>query len=199
MYRPDRGQTAGPEIGAKDPSQGEIVMNCTGLILQRTVLTFTIAIVLAFILPASAAAQLASKPVLTLEASRQIATAAEAHARANGWNVVITIVDDGGHPVLLQRLDDTQTASVEIALAKARSAAAFRRPTRVIGEWVASGNTAILGLPGAVPLEGGVPLVVDGQVVGAIGVSGVTAEQDGQIAQAGADALAGMARRASVR
>jgi len=137
----------------------------------------------------SALAQLPSKPVLNLQASQTVMDAAEAHARANGWNVVITIVDDGGHPILLRRMDGTQIGSVEVALEKARSAVAFRRPTRALNELVSAGNVAVLRLPGAMPVEGGIPLMWEGQMIGAIGVSGVTAQQDGQIAQAGVEAL----------
>jgi uncharacterized protein GlcG (DUF336 family) len=126
---------------------------------------------------------------LTLEDGRRIAAAAQAHARSNGWHVVVTVLDEGGHAILLERMDGTQTASVEIALAKARSAAAFRRPTREMADWVAGGNVGLLALPGLVPVEGGLPLIIDGQTVGAVGVSGATARQDGEAAQAGAAAL----------
>lgn len=134
-------------------------------------------------------AQAVQKEVLTLDAARRTMAGAEAEARRNGWNVVIAIVDDGGHLVLLQRMDGTQIGSVDVALQKARSAAAFRRPTRVFAEAIAGGNMALLTLPGAVAIEGGIPLLFGGDVVGAIGVSGVTAQQDGVIAQAGATAL----------
>jgi glc operon protein GlcG len=126
---------------------------------------------------------------LTLDDGRRIAAAAQAHARSNGWHVVVTVLDEGGHAILLERMDGTQIASVEIALAKGRSAAAFRRPTREMADWVAGGNVGLLALPGLVPVEGGLPLIVDGQVVGAVGVSGATARQDGEVAQVGAAAL----------
>lgn len=145
-------------------------------------------LLISFSVPSQARAQLPHTPVLTLDVSREATAAARKLARANGWNVVVVVVDQGGHPILLERMDGTQTASVEIALAKARSAAAFRRPTRVLGQWV-SGNVALLNLPGLVPIEGGLPLVVEGQVVGAVGVSGATAQQDGQAAQAAAEAV----------
>ncbi|PYN14166.1 MAG: hypothetical protein DME06_05295, partial [Candidatus Rokuibacteriota bacterium] len=109
-------------------------------------------------------------------------------AAENGWPVVITIVDEGGHLVYLARRDGTQYGSVDVAIRKAGTAAAFKRPTKVFEDAVASGRTALLGLPGALPLEGGLPLWVDGKVIGAIGVSGVTAQQDGMVAKAGADA-----------
>ena len=122
---------------------------------------------------------------LTLEDGRRIAAAVQENARTNGLRVVVAVLDEGGHAILLERMDGTQTASVEIALAKARSAAAFRRPTREMAEWVASGNVGLMALPGLVPVEGGLPLLVDGAVVGAVGVSGATARQDGEAAQAG--------------
>jgi glc operon protein GlcG len=135
------------------------------------------------------AADLPSKKVLTLEAAKQVGAAAEKHARENKWNVCIAIVDDGGHLIYFQRIDGTQTGSVVVSQRKAQTAIGFKRPSKVFEEGVAGGRNVLLSLPGAVTLEGGVPLVVDGQMVGAIGVSGVTAQQDGQIAQAGADSL----------
>ena len=125
----------------------------------------------------------------TLAAATKIADAAQAEATRNKWNVVIAIVDDGGHLVHLRRMDDTQIGSVAVAEEKAKSAVLFRRPTKAFADAVASGRTAVLRLPGAIPIEGGIPLVAGNHVVGAIGVSGVTSEQDGQIAQAGVNAL----------
>jgi uncharacterized protein GlcG (DUF336 family) len=137
-----------------------------------------------------AQAQLAEKKVLTLEAAKKAAAAAEAEAAKNKWTVVVAIVDDGGHLVYLSRIDGTQTGSIDVAIRKARTAQAFKRPTKVFEDAIAGGRTALLGLEGIVPLEGGVPIVVGGQLVGAIGVSGVTSQQDGVVAKAGADALA---------
>lgn len=138
--------------------------------------------------PAHAVAQ--SQPALSLEAATRIADAAQAEATRNKWNVVIAVVDDGGYLVHLRRLDNTQIGSVAVAEEKAKSAVLFRRPTKAFADAVASGRTAVLRLPGAIPIEGGVPLLVGDQVVGAIGVSGVMSEQDGQIAQAGVKAFA---------
>src|SRR5262245_6752518 len=143
-------------------------------------------------LPA-AAADLATKRALTLEVARQVASAAEKHARENKWNVCIAIVDDGGHLIYFQRLDGTQYGSVNVSQRKAQTAIGFKRPSKTFEEGVAGGRNALLGLPGATPLEGGIPLVAGGEMIGAIGVSGVTSQQDGQIAQAGADALAAIA------
>jgi glc operon protein GlcG len=131
-------------------------------------------------------AELPSKRVLTLQAAKAIAAAAEAEALKRGSTVVIVVVDDGGHVLLLERLDDTQVASVEVGIGKARTAAIFRRPSKVFEDQIRDGRVAALALPGATPLQGGVPLVVDGQVVGAIGVSGNTPQEDEDIAKAGA-------------
>jgi uncharacterized protein GlcG (DUF336 family) len=136
------------------------------------------------------AAQPATRQALTLDIAKQVAAAASAEASANKWTVVIAILDEGGNLMYLERADDTQIGSIQVAQEKARSAVAFKRPTKVFEDAVAGGRTAILKLPGAMPVEGGLPLTLNGRVVGAIGVSGVTSQQDGVIAKAGADALA---------
>jgi uncharacterized protein GlcG (DUF336 family) len=136
-----------------------------------------------------AAAQLADKKSLTLEAAKKIAAAAEGEAQKNKWNVVIAVVDDGGHLIYLQRMDGTQTGSIDVAMRKAHTAMAFKRPTKVFEDAIAGGRNALIAL-GALPLEGGLPISAGGQVIGAIGVSGVTSQQDGQIAKAGADSAA---------
>ncbi len=153
--------------------------------LSRTALTLALAASLSGV---ASGADLATKKALTLEVARQIAAAAEAEAVKNKWNVVIAIVDDGGHLVYLQRLDETQIASIQIAQEKARTAVSFKRPTKALEDAVAGGRNALLSLP-ALPLEGGLPITVDGKVIGAIGVSGVSSQQDAQIAKAGLDAL----------
>jgi uncharacterized protein GlcG (DUF336 family) len=147
------------------------------------------AIAAVLVWPASAGAELPSKQVLTLEAAKVVVAAAEAEAVKRGATVVITVVDDGGHVVLLERLNDTQVASVDVGIGKARTAAIFRRPSKVFEDQIRDGRVAALALPGATPLQGGVPLVVGGQVVGAIGVSGNTPQEDEDIAKAGAAAL----------
>ncbi len=131
-------------------------------------------------------------PAINLEQAKQVMAAAEIEARKNDWNVVIAIVDTGGNLVLLQRLDDTQIASITVAQQKAWSAAGFRRSTKTFEEGVAAGpgGARILALHGAMPVEGGLPITINGRIVGAIGVSGVTSQQDGQIASAGLAALA---------
>lgn len=124
--------------------------------------------------------------MLSLIEAKRIAAAARAEAEKNGWTVVIAIVDDGGHLIYLERMDDTQKASIRIAEEKARTAILFKRPTKVFEDAVADGRVAVLGLPGALPIEGGLPLVRGGEYLGAIGVSGVRAHQDGAVAAAGA-------------
>ena len=129
-------------------------------------------------------------PIPLADAKRALA-AAQAEAVKNKWNVAIAIVDSGGHLVAYERLDSTQYGSVDVALEKARSAAAFRRPTKVFQDAVAAGGEGLrlLKLPGGMPSEGGLPLVIGGKIVGAIGVSGVTSAQDGVIAAAGVAGL----------
>lgn len=130
-----------------------------------------------------------NKFALTLDDAKKIAAAAETEARRNDWPVVIAIVDDGAHLLHLLRLDNTQFGSIEVAIQKAGAAIAFRRPTKVWEEHVSDGRMRYLGLPGTVPIEGGLPITVNGQFIGAVGVSGVRSNQDAQIAQAGLDAL----------
>lgn len=139
--------------------------------------------------PAAPAADLAVKKALTLEIARQLTAAAQAEAKRNNWNVCVAIVDEGGFLISFERMDDTQLASVEIALYKARSAALFRRPTKAFEDQLVGGRQAVLGIPGAAVFEGGLPIIVDGKTIGAIGVSGVTSPQDGQIGKAAIDAL----------
>lgn len=132
---------------------------------------------------------MANKPVLTLEDAKRIAAAAQAEAQRNDWRVVIAVVDDGGHLLYLQREHDTQFGSVETAIQKARAAAAFQRPTKMSEDAVMNGRLIHLALPGVIPAEGGVPLMLDGIIVGGLGISGVRSSQDGQIAAAGVAAL----------
>jgi uncharacterized protein GlcG (DUF336 family) len=130
-------------------------------------------------------------PAIALEKARQASAAAVAEARANGWNMAVAVVDPAGQLVYFEKMDDTQNGSVVIAQAKARSAALFKRPTKAFQEVLAAGGEGLrmLGLEGAVPVDGGVPLEVDGRIAGAIGVSGGTSAQDGQCAQAAVTAL----------
>ena len=137
-----------------------------------------------------AQAQMVEKKALSLAAAKSIVAAAEAEAVKNKWNVVIVVVDEGGQMLYLQRMDGTQYGSVDVAIKKARTSSAFKRPTKVFEDAIAGGRNAIIALEGALPLEGGLPLTYQGQIVGAIGVSGVTSQQDGMIAKAGAESLA---------
>ena len=133
---------------------------------------------------------LPAKKSLTLEAARLMAAAAEATAAKNGWKVVIAVVDDGGHALLVHRLDGTQSSSVPTAMGKARSAVAYKRPTRILEEMINQGRYSFLSAGGdPVALQGGLPIEVEGQLVGGIGVSGVKASDDEIVARAGLDAL----------
>ena len=128
---------------------------------------------------------------INFEQAKKVMAGAEAEAIKNKWNMVIVVLDSGGHVVMLHRLDGTQLGSIEAAKDKAYSAVLYRRPTKVFQDLVGQGgpNLRLLRLSGASPLEGGIPLMVDGKIIGAVGVSGATSEQDAQVAKAGADAL----------
>ncbi len=134
---------------------------------------------------------------ITLDVAKQAAARALAEARKNGWTVAVAVVDTGGHLVYFERLDATQLASADIAIAKARSAALYKRPSKTFQEALAGGGAGlrVLRLKGAVPIDGGVPLLLNDRIVGGIGVSGAIPQQDGQCANAGAEGLS--ARNAS--
>jgi glc operon protein GlcG len=145
----------------------------------------------AFAVMASAAAhaELPMKKMLNLKVAKNIAAAAEKHATANNWKVAIAIFDDGGNLLYFQKMDGVQIGSIEVAQQKALSALKFKRPTKAFSDDIDGGRSQLLVLPGAVPFEGGLPLMSGDQIVGSIGVSGVTSEQDGMIAAAGSKAL----------
>jgi glc operon protein GlcG len=130
-------------------------------------------------------------PAITLEQAMKVMVGAETEAKKNNWPVAIVVLDSGGNLVALHRLDNTQFGSIEIARQKAWSAVAFRRPTKAFQDGLAAGGVGlrILALEGASPVEGGLPILVDGKVVGSVGVSGVTGEQDSMVAAAGVAAL----------
>jgi glc operon protein GlcG len=133
---------------------------------------------------------LPTRRTLTIEAARIALAASEAEAVKNGWRVVIAVVDDGGHPMLLARLDGAQWSSISTAVEKARAATAWKRPTRLLEESVNNGRTAFLSISqGMALLQGGVPIDLDGVIVGAVGVSGVKASDDEIVALAGVNAL----------
>ena len=132
---------------------------------------------------------LADKKALTLAVAKRIAAAAEEAANKNNWNMFVAVVDDGGNLMYLERMDDSQLASLDVSIAKARCALLFKRPTKALEDAVAGGRTVVMTLPNAVPVEGGLPLMAYGKIVGAIGISGATSPQDGIVAKAGADEL----------
>jgi glc operon protein GlcG len=133
-------------------------------------------------------AQLADKKALTLEVAKQMAAAAEKEAVNNKWTMVVAVVDDGGNLIYLQRMDETQLGSIQVAQEKAKTALQFKRPTKALEDAIAGGRNAVLKLP-AMAVEGGLPITVDGKIIGAIGCSGGTSPQDGVVCKAGIDAL----------
>ncbi len=161
---------------------------------MRTTLTMTLgAGVMALLCALPARAQMPNPygASITLDAARKAAAPALAEAQKNNWRMAVAVVDISGDLVFFEKMDGTQAASVNIAADKARSAARFKRPTKALQDALAAGGAGMrmLALEGAVPVEGGIPLVADGKIVGAIGVSGGTSEQDGQCAKAGADSV----------
>jgi glc operon protein GlcG len=130
-----------------------------------------------------------TKPCLTLDDCKKIVAACEAEARRNKWDVVIAILDDGGHLLMLERMDGATPANAEIAVQKGRSAAVSRRSTKMWEDRIKDGRVSMLKMP-VLPVQGGIPVMYQGECVGGIGVSGVQSHEDEQIAQAGANALA---------
>jgi uncharacterized protein GlcG (DUF336 family) len=152
------------------------------------------AIALAAALPLPVKAQTAPPPYgppIGIDTARKVMASAEAEAIKNNWAVVVAILDSGGHIVMLHRFDNTQLSSIEISEGKAKTALMFKRPTKVLDDAISAGGAGLrfLALKDIVPLEGGLPIIIDGKIVGAIGVSGVLSSQDAQIARAGVDAL----------
>lgn len=152
--------------------------------MNRTILSLVLVL-----LPALSAADLPTHPELDSAAVEAIVGGMHAHAAENKWNVCVAILDDGGHLLYFERMDGVQLGSIEVSMRKAESALKFRRSTAAFADRIAA-QPQVMSLPGAFSFEGGLPIEVDGHVVGAIGVSGVTAQQDGMIAKAGLDALA---------
>lgn len=128
-------------------------------------------------------------PGIQLQQAKRVAEVAAREAKRLDLRVAVAIVDTAGHLVYFEKADDTQTASVEVAIAKARSASNFRRPTKVFEDAVVGGRTSILGLPGAVPVEGGVPIILNNRIIGAVGISGASSVEDGVIAAAAVSAI----------
>jgi uncharacterized protein GlcG (DUF336 family) len=162
-----------------------------GLVRLRNFATLFLCFVFAACLSVTAFGQMPNPygPSITLEEARRAAEPALAEARKNGWTVAVAVVDPSGNLVYYEKMDNTQLGSATVAVDKARSAALFKRPTKAFQDAIASGpdGARVLSLHGATPIEGGIPLVVEGKIVGAIGVSGATSAQDAQCAKAGAD------------
>jgi glc operon protein GlcG len=166
---------------------------------QKCIRTSLVSVALLVLMPLPALAQTPFAPPpqipyglsVSTESAKSAAAASIAEAQKNNWKMAIAIVDTGGYLVYFERMQDTQTGSVELAIEKARTAALFRRPTKVFQDGVAQGGEGLrlLRLTGAIPIDGGVPIIVDGKVLGAVGVSGGSGEQDGQVAKAGASAV----------
>ncbi len=159
----------------------------------KTIVRYAIAVTIAVGALASAFAQMPNPYGLpiSLENAKKAAAPAQAEAAKNNWNMAVAIVDPAGNLVYYEKMDNTQLGSANVAIDKARSAALFKRPTKALQDALAAGGEGlrILRIQGAVPVEGGIPLVMDGKIVGAIGVSGGTSAQDGQCAKAGADSV----------
>ena len=157
---------------------------------KASILSLVVGTALVFVASASAQAPTPYGAPIGLEHAKKVMAGAESEAKKNSWPGVIVILDSGGQLVMLQRLDNAQWGSVDVAKEKARSAVALRRPTKVLQDLIAQGgaNLRLLNIGFSV-LEGGIPIVADGKIIGSIGVSGVTSQQDAQIAQAGLDAL----------
>ncbi len=160
--------------------------------MKYLVKTLLAASALSLVVSSVLAAELASRAALTLEIAKRISAAAEAEAMKNKWTVAIAVVDEGGHLVHLAKIDETQYGSIDVAIQKAQTSAAFKRPTKVFEDAIAGGRNAIIGLKGALPLEGGLPIIWEGKVIGAVGVSGAKSVEDAQVAKAGTDALPGI-------
>lgn len=138
---------------------------------------------------ASAGSLISNVPVLTLDGAKVIASASAAKAKAENWNVVIVVADADGRVKYLERMDNTNPSSVDVAMKKAQTAALYNRDTKVFADRVIGGETPLMSLPDMLPFQGGLPILVDGKLVGSVGVSGVKGHQDAAIAQAGIDAL----------
>jgi glc operon protein GlcG len=158
--------------------------------MMRKCTMFGVAFGLAAVTAGSATAQLTEKKVITLAAARNMVAAAEAEAERNHWAGVIAVVDDGGWPILVERMDNAAfTASIELAPGKARTAALFKKPSEALEDSINHGRIALVTARDFIEMQGGLPIVVDGQVIGGIGASFDTPQHDVQVAQAGLAAL----------
>jgi uncharacterized protein GlcG (DUF336 family) len=161
--------------------------------LRMRIANILVALLLGFGALGSALGQMPNPygPAISLDDAKKVAAPALAEAAKNKWTMAVAIVGPAGNLIYYEKMDNTQLGSAEVSIDKARSAALFKRPTKALQDALAAGGDGlrILALKGAVPIEGGIPLVMDGKIVGAIGVSGGTSAQDGQCAKAGADML----------
>ncbi|HYA93871.1 MAG TPA: heme-binding protein [Thermodesulfobacteriota bacterium] len=161
--------------------------------MKKSLFIPVLGLVLLIVMGQDALAQMANVYGLSinLETAKKVAASAIAEARKNNWTMAVAITDTGGNLIYFEKMDSTQTGSVRVAIGKSRSAVLFKRPTKALQDTVAAGGEGIrmLRLEGAVPIEGGLPLLMDGKIIGAIGVSGGTSQQDGVAAKAGADTL----------
>jgi uncharacterized protein GlcG (DUF336 family) len=159
--------------------------------LKRTLAALALTVAAFGQAPPAAPANVPYGIPVAADAAKKIAAAAIAEARKNNWAMAVAVVDTGGYLVYFERMQDTQLGSVEVAIDKAKSAALFRRPTKAFQDTLAGGGEGlrILSLRGAVPVEGGIPIIVDGKLIGAVGASGGSSDQDGRTAQAGAAAM----------
>jgi glc operon protein GlcG len=156
---------------------------------MRKVTALALAGAIGFGVSAGASAQMLDKKTLSLAEAMKVSAAAQEEAKKNNWTMVVAVVDDGGNLILLHRMDETQLGSIRVAQDKAESALRFKRSTKVFEDGVAGGRNALLGLTGATPIEGGLPITSGGKIIGAIGISGGTAPQDGQVAKAGMEVV----------
>ena len=159
--------------------------------LKRTLAALAVTVATFGQTPAAPPANVPYGVSISADAAKKVAAAAIAEARKNNWAMAVAVVDTGGYLVYFERMPDTQLGSVEVSMDKAKSAALFRRPTKAFQDTVAAGGEGlrILRLTGAIPVEGGIPLIVDGKLIGAIGASGGSSDQDGRTAQAGVAAM----------
>jgi uncharacterized protein GlcG (DUF336 family) len=194
MPRSSRGERLDPH-GAST-ARAVIIRNPEPLMIRIRALRSALAITLLLaavagprIARAQSAPALRATRALTLEAAGRAMMSAAAEAKKNGWNVSVSVVDAAGELIAFARMDGASPASIDISRAKGRTAARLRRPTKALEEAVASGRTGILSFDGVIAVEGGVPIMIDGEFVGAVGVSGASSAQDAQCAQAGVDAV----------
>ena len=155
----------------------------------RTIAQISIVFIFVLLAGVASAQRPPYGPEITLDNAKKIAAAAIVEAKKNNWNVAVAIVDNHGFLVYYERLDDTQTASPDIAIEKARSSAMFRRTTREMEDTVNKGRPSFLGIRSAMTVSGGLPIISSGKIIGAIGVSGVTSDQDEQVAKAGLEGM----------